>query len=247
MDAVKKKRSGAVFGVLQRVGRAFMLPIALLPIAGLLLGIGSSFTNQTTVDTYSLGWLLGEGTILNTVLTVMSETGNIIFANLPIIFAMGVALGMAENEKATATLSAAISFFVMHRTISTLLSLSGKLDGGMAEGTLANVVGIRSLEMGVFGGIIVGLGVAFLHNRFYKIKLPSVIGNIAPGVHGKTQIARGFVGLDAEEIRIKALGRKRIGVFALSEQGAYLFELFGKAFRVQFDRSACPQLLFVEL
>ena len=81
----------------------------------------------------------------------------------------------------------------------------------------------------------------------YKIKLPSVIGNIAPGVHGKTQIARGFVGLDAEEIRIKALGRKRIGVFALSEQGAYLFELFGKAFRVQFDRSACPQLLFVEL
>ena len=175
MDAVKKKRSGAVFGVLQRVGRAFMLPIALLPIAGLLLGIGSSFTNQTTVDTYSLGWLLGEGTILNTVLTVMSETGNIIFANLPIIFAMGVALGMAENEKATATLSAAISFFVMHRTISTLLALSGKLDGGMAEGTLVNVVGIRSLEMGVFGGIIVGLGVAFLHNRFYKIKLPSVI------------------------------------------------------------------------
>jgi len=175
MEATKKKRSGAVFGVLQRVGRAFMLPIALLPIAGLLLGIGSSFTNQTTVDTYSLGWLLGEGTILNTVLTVMGETGNIIFANLPIIFAMGVALGMAENEKATATLSAAISFFVMHRTISTLLALSGKLDGGMAEGTLANVVGIRSLEMGVFGGIIVGLGVAFLHNRFYKIKLPSVI------------------------------------------------------------------------
>ena len=175
MDAVKKKRSGAVFGVLQRVGRAFMLPIALLPIAGLLLGIGSSFTNQTTVDTYSLGWLLGEGTILNTVLTVMSETGNIIFANLPIIFAMGVALGMAENEKATATLSAAISFFVMHRTISTLLSVSGKLESGMAEGTLANVVGIRSLEMGVFGGIIVGLGVAFLHNRFYKVKLPSVI------------------------------------------------------------------------
>ena len=175
MDTVKKKKSGALFGVLQRVGRAFMLPIALLPIAGLLLGVGSSFTNQTTVETYSLGWLLGEGTVLNTVLTVMSETGNIIFANLPIIFAMGVALGMAENEKATATLSAAISFFVMHRTISTLLSLSGKLDGGMAEGTVANVVGIESLEMGVFGGIIVGLGVAFLHNRFYKIKLPSVI------------------------------------------------------------------------
>ncbi len=175
MDKAKTKRSGAVFGVLQRVGRSFMLPIALLPIAGLLLGIGSSFTNATTIETYGLEWLLGEGTFLSVVLTIMSETGNIIFANLPIIFAMGVALGMAENEKATAVLSAAISFFVMHRTISTLLALNGKLDGEMLDGTIANVVGIQSLEIGVFGGIIVGLGVAFLHNRFYKIKLPNVI------------------------------------------------------------------------
>ncbi len=175
MDEVKKKRSGAVFGVLQRVGRSFMLPIALLPIAGLLLGIGSSFTNATTIETYGLEWLLGTGTFLNAVLSIMSATGNIIFSNLPIIFAMGVALGMAENEKATAVLSAAISFFVMHCTISTLLSLGGKLDGEMLDGTVANVVGIQSLEMGVFGGIIVGLGVAFLHNRFYKIKLPNVI------------------------------------------------------------------------
>ncbi len=175
MDEVKKKRSGALFGVLQRVGRSFMLPIALLPIAGLLLGIGSSFTNATTIETYGLEWLLGTGTFLHTVLYIMSATGNIIFSNLPIIFAMGVALGMAENEKATAVLSAAISFFVMHCTISTLLSLNGKLDGEMLDGTVANVVGIQSLEMGVFGGIIVGLGVAFLHNRFYKIKLPNVI------------------------------------------------------------------------
>lgn len=171
----KKTKSGAVFGVLQRVGRSFMLPIALLPIAGLLLGIGASFTNATMISAYNLQWLLGEGTVLNFVLTVMSETGNVIFANLPIIFAMGVALGMAENEKATACLSAAIAFFVMHMTISTLLRLTGRLDGDMLEGTVANVVGITSLEMGVFGGIIVGLGVAFLHNRFYKIKLPAVL------------------------------------------------------------------------
>ena len=164
-----------IFGVLQRVGRSFMLPIALLPIAGLLLGIGSSFTNPTTIATYGLEWLLGTGTLLNNVLSIMSATGNIIFANLPIIFAMGVALGMAEHEKAAAVLSAAISFFVMHQTISTLLALGGQLDGQLPEGTIANVVGIQSLEMGVFGGIIVGLGVAALHNKFYKIELPTVL------------------------------------------------------------------------
>ncbi|MBQ8382640.1 MAG: PTS transporter subunit EIIC [Clostridia bacterium] len=174
MSKTKEKRGG-VFGVLQRVGRSFMLPIALLPIAGLLLGIGSSFTNPAMIQAYHLEKLLGEGTVLHFVLTVMSETGNIIFGNLPILFAMGVALGMAENEKATATLSAAIAFFVMHQTISTLLRLTGGFEGDVLEGTVSTVVGIRSLEMGVFGGIIVGLGVAWLHNRFYKIKLPSVI------------------------------------------------------------------------
>ena len=176
MSKNKEKRGGAAFSVLQRVGRSFMLPIALLPIAGLLLGIGASFTNPAMIEAYGLQKLLGEGTILHFILTVMSDTGNIIFGNLPIIFAMGVALGMAENEKATATLSAAIAFFVMHQTISTLLRLTGGLEGeDVLEGTITSVVGIRSLEMGVFGGIIVGLGVAWLHNRFYKIRLPNVL------------------------------------------------------------------------
>ena len=176
MTRTKEKRGGAVFGVLQRVGRSFMLPIALLPIAGLLLGVGASFTNPAMIEAYGLEKILGEGTILNFILTIMSDTGNIIFGNLPIIFAMGVALGMAENEKATATLSAAIAFFVMHQTISTLLRLTGGLEGeDVLEGTITTVVGIRSLEMGVFGGIIVGLGVAWLHNRFYKIRLPNVL------------------------------------------------------------------------
>lgn len=171
-----KKRTSKVFSVLQRVGRAFMLPIALLPIAGLLLGIGASFTNAEMVAAYGLESILGEGTALYTVLLVMSNTGNIIFANLPIIFAMGIALGLADKEHGTAVLSAAISFLVMHQTISTLLTLSGKLEGdALLEGAVGNVVGITSLEMGVFGGILVGLLVAVLHNRFYKIKLPSVI------------------------------------------------------------------------
>ena len=170
------KREGGLFGVLQRVGRAFMLPIALLPIAGLLLGIGASFTNTTMLGEYGLLGIMGPGTALFSVFSLLSSVGTVIFDNLPIIFAMGVALGMAENEKATATLSAAIAFFVMHKTIGTLLAITGQLEPGVLhEGTVANVVGIQSLQMGVFGGIIVGLGVAWLNNRFYKIKLPNVI------------------------------------------------------------------------
>ncbi len=153
-----------------------MLPIALLPIAGLLLGIGASFTNITTLETYKLIGIMGPGTVLYSVFSLLASVGTVIFDNLPLLFAMGVALGMAENEKATATLSAAIAFFVMHQTISSLLSISGRLAPGvMQEGTIANVVGIPSLQMGVFGGIIVGLGVAWLNNRFYKIRLPNVI------------------------------------------------------------------------
>ena len=177
-QTVDKKRTfgSGFFEVLQRVGRAFMLPIALLPIAGLLLGVGASFTNEATLEAYHLLGIMGPGTIPYTIFSLLASVGTVIFDNLPLLFAMGVALGMAENEKATATLSAAIAFFVMHKTISTLLGISGKLaEGAMPEGTVANVVGIESLQMGVFGGIIVGLGVAWLHNRFYKIKLPTVI------------------------------------------------------------------------
>lgn len=165
------------FSVLQRIGRSFMLPIALLPIAGLFLGVGQSFTNPSMLQTYNLGWLFGEGTVLGAIFTVLSDVGNIIFANLPIIFAAGVALGMAQSEKATATLSALISFLVMHQTINACLKISGKLDEGadVLEGSITSVAGIESLQMGVFGGIIVGLGVAFLHNKFYKIKLPTVL------------------------------------------------------------------------
>ena len=166
----------SVFSVLQRIGRSFMFPIALLPVAGVLLGIGSSFTNAAMINAYHLSGVLGEGTVLFAILSLMSSVGNIIFANLPLIFAMGVALGMAEKEKATATLSAAIAFIVMHQTISTMLGLSGMLKAGkMLQGATASVLGITTLQMGVFGGIIVGLGVATLHNRFYKIKLPNAL------------------------------------------------------------------------
>ena len=163
-----------IFGVLQRVGRSFMLPIAILPVAGLLLGIGGSLTNQTMLETYGLTNIMGPGTVLNAVFTVMSRAGDIIFANLPIIFAIGVAIGMAKKEKEVAALSAVIAFFIMHASISALIAINGG-DEALLSGATTSVVGILSLQMGVFGGIIVGLGVAALHNRFYKIELPQVL------------------------------------------------------------------------
>ena len=163
-----------IFGVLQRVGRSFMLPIAILPVAGLLLGFGGSFTNETMLETYGLLNVMGPGTIPYAIFQVMSEAGNIVFANLPIIFAMGVAIGMAKKEKEVAALSAAIAFFIMHASISAMITINGGTEN-MLEGATTSVVGITSLQMGVFGGIIVGLGVSSLHNRFYKIELPQVL------------------------------------------------------------------------
>ena len=170
-----------IFSVLQRVGRSFMLPIAILPVAGLLLGIGSSFTNATTIETYGLTKILGEGTILHALLMIMNSVGSAVFNNLPLIFAVGVAIGMAKKEKEVSALSAVIAYFVMNTAINAMLTITGQiLDNGeiaesVLEGTITSVCGIQSLQMGVFGGIIVGLGVAALHNRFYRIQLPNAL------------------------------------------------------------------------
>lgn len=163
-----------IFGVLQRIGRSFMLPIALLPVAGLLLGIGGSFTNETMLTTYGLINIMGPGTWLYSVLQVLRDAGQIVFDNLPILFAMGVAIGMAKKEKEVAALAAAISFFVMHAAISAMIMINGGTEN-LLTGAYGDVVGITSLQMGVFGGIIVGLGVSALHNKFYRIELPQVL------------------------------------------------------------------------
>lgn len=158
-----------------------MLPVAILPIAGILLGIGASFTNPTTIATYGLGGVLGTGTPLHALLSIMSSAGSTIFGNLPIIFAVGVAIGMAKAEKEVAALSAMIAFFVMHTSCNAMLKIGGQIlaDGTIApnvlEGTIAPSCGIMSFQMGVFGGIIVGIGVALLHNRYHKIILPNAL------------------------------------------------------------------------
>ena len=163
-----------IFGVLQRVGRSFMLPIALLPVAGLLLGIGSSFTNPTTLETYGLTGIITEGGLLYTILDIMSKTGSVVFDNLALLFAMGVAIGMAKKEKEVAALSGAIGYLIMNTAISALISAKGGVEA-MAANSTTTSLGITTLQMGVFSGIIVGLGVAALHNRFYKIQLPQML------------------------------------------------------------------------
>ena len=163
-----------IFGVLQRVGRSFMLPIAILPVAGLLLGIGGSFSNATMLATYGLDGILGEGTVFNAIFLVMKDAGNIVFTNLPIIFAMGVAIGMAKKEKEVAALAAVIAFFIMHASIGAMIEIGGGAET-LLNGATTSVCGITSLQMGVFGGMLVGLGVAALHNRYYKIELPQVL------------------------------------------------------------------------
>lgn len=161
-----------IFGVLQRVGRSFMLPIAILPVAGLFLGIGGSFTNETMLQTYGLMDLMGPGTFINALLQVLNAAGSVVFNNLHLIFAMGVAIGMAKQEKEVAALSSVIAFFVMHSTIAAMITNFGAPN---LDGATASVLGLDSLQMGVFGGILVGLGTAALHNRFYKIQLPQVL------------------------------------------------------------------------
>lgn len=186
-----------IFGVLQRVGRSFMLPIALLPIAGLLLGIGSSFTNPTTIETYHLQNVITEGGVLYTLLDIMSKTGSAVFDNLALLFAMGVAIGMAKKEKEVAALSGAIGFLVMNTAISALIRAKGGVEA-MAANSTASVLGITTLQTGVFGGILVGLGVAALHNRFYKIRLPQVLSffggtRFVPIVSAVTYLAVGML------------------------------------------------------
>lgn len=163
-----------IFGVLQRVGRSFMLPIALLPVAGLLLGIGSSFTNETMLNAYNLTGVIYEGSILYTILDIMNQCGSAVFNNLALLFAMGVAIGMAKKEKEVAALSGAIAYLVMNTAISAMIHAVGGVEA-MAANSTTSMLGITTLQMGVFGGIIVGLGVAALHNRFYKIQLPQVL------------------------------------------------------------------------
>lgn len=181
---MKEKKSGQIFAAAQQIGKSLFLPIAVLPFAGILLGIGSSFTNPTTIETYGLTSVLHQGTLPYGLMLMLANAGNIIFGNLSLIFAMAVAMGMAKKEKGVAVLSAGIFYIVMLVTISTMLNLDGSIvDGVVSEsvkdGAITTTLGIQTLQMGVFGGIIAGLIGAALCNRFYKTQLPEALSFFA--------------------------------------------------------------------
>ena len=169
---------GGAFAVAQQIGKSLFLPIAVLPFAGVLLGIGASFSNPTTIAAYGLESILHEGGALFSFMLILSNVGGAIFGNLALIFALAVALGMAKKEKGIAVLGAAIFYLVMLTTIHVFLTLDGSLlaDGSISEtvkaGAIADVLGIRTLQMGVFAGIITGLMAAWICDKFYKQQLP---------------------------------------------------------------------------
>lgn len=179
-----QKKSGQIFAAAQQIGKSLFLPIAILPFAGILLGIGSSFTNETTIATYGLSGILHPGSLLYGLMMMLNYAGNAIFGNLALIFALAVALGMAKKEKGVAVLSSGIFYLVMLTTINVLLTLNGSIvDGQVAdtvkEGAIASVLGIQTLQMGVFGGIIAGVIAAVLCNKFYKTQLPDALSFFA--------------------------------------------------------------------
>lgn len=163
-----------LFEKAQQFGKSFMLPIAVLPAAGLLLGIGGAFSNPNTIAAYPIldvQWL-------QAVFSVMSAAGSIVFGNLPILFAVGVAVGLAKSDKGTAALAALLGYLVMNATVGSILGIAGKLaePSELAGAGQGMALGIQTLESGVFGGLVVGIMTAYLHNRFNKTELPQFLG-----------------------------------------------------------------------
>ncbi|MFV0575162.1 MAG: PTS transporter subunit EIIC [Vibrio sp.] len=169
-----------------QLSQALMLPIALLPAAGIMLGIGGSFTNQGMIDAYNIT-ILQDGTVLNSFLQVMTATGDIVFGNLPLLFALAVAVGFAKAEKGSAALASAIAFLVMNVAIAKTLVVAGMVDDGQVllmgshyAGILGDTLGIHNtMSMGVFGGMIAGGITVVLHNKYHDVVLPDYLGFFA--------------------------------------------------------------------
>ncbi|WP_244834012.1 PTS transporter subunit EIIC [Clostridium sp. BJN0001] len=173
---------------LQRIGKAIMLPIAALPIAGILLGLGGALLGIAGLKeppaVYAPLIAFVNIPFVTAVLTVMNNIGNVIFGNLPILFTVGVAVGLANKDKGTAALSSVFGYIVMNEVVSTLLALGvtqlGTLTNAAEAGQYSSYVttslGIFTLNMSVFGGIITGIVTAILHNKYHEIQLPQIIG-----------------------------------------------------------------------
>ncbi|UAL53961.1 MULTISPECIES: glucose-specific PTS transporter subunit IIBC [Metabacillus] len=172
-----------LFGVLQKIGKALMLPVAILPAAGILLAFGNAMQNPEL--TSKVPFLTNE--IVQLVAKVMESSGDIVFANLPLLFAVGVAIGLANGD-GVAGLAAIIGYLIMNATMSAVLLQTGKIPSDAVElaqffqqlhPEYARVLGMPTLQTGVFGGIIVGVLGAYMYNKFFKIELPQYLGFFA--------------------------------------------------------------------
>ena len=173
---------------LQRIGKAIMLPIAALPVAGILLGVGGSLINIAALENapsiYQPLIAFVNIPVITIILTIMQGVGNIVFGNLPILFAVGTAVGLAKQDKGTAALASVFGFLIMNEVISVLLSIGATPLGTLISGDVpaqytqyvTTTLGIFTLNMSVFGGIITGIVTSTLHNKYYNIQLPAVIG-----------------------------------------------------------------------
>ncbi|WP_296645320.1 PTS transporter subunit EIIC [Romboutsia sp. 13368] len=173
---------------LQRIGKAIMLPIAALPVAGILLGVGGSLINIASLENapaiYQPLITFVNIPMITVILKIMQGIGDIVFGNLPILFAVGTAVGLAKNDKGTAALASVFGFLIMNQVISVLLGLGATPLGTLVAGEVptqyaqyvTTTLGIFTLNMSVFGGIITGIVTAILHNKYYNIQLPAVIG-----------------------------------------------------------------------
>ena len=185
---MKNKGISKVFGLLQRVGKAFMLPIALLPAAGILLGVGGALLNVASLENPPA---IYQGLIsfvnieaVTAILTVMQKVGGAVFDNLPLLFAIGIAVGLAKSDKGTAGLAGAVGFLIMNTAVSTMLSLGVTPLGVLTPDNIpaeyssyvTTTLGIFTLNLSVFGGMIAGIIASMLHNKYHKIQLPQVLG-----------------------------------------------------------------------
>ncbi len=185
---MKNKGISKVFGLLQRVGKAFMLPIALLPAAGILLGVGGALLNVASLENPPA---IYQGLIsfvnieaVTAILTVMQKVGGAVFDNLPLLFAIGIAVGLAKSDKGTAGLAGAVGFLIMNTAVSTMLSLGVTPLGVLTPDNIpaeyssyvTTTLGIFTLNLSVFGGMIAGIIASTLHNKYHKIQLPQVLG-----------------------------------------------------------------------
>lgn len=187
------KSDNKFYSAFQKLGKVLMAPVLLLPISGILVGLGSALSNANLVSL--VPFLGSEPMVLFS--SLIKAAGNVINGNISVIFAICVAYGYARAEKATAALSGFLGYMTMNTVMGTLLTLLGEIDPANLQMGQSSILGVVTLDTGVFGGIIIGLLVSWLHNRYYKIQLPPVLGifNGTRFVPAATIIAASFVGI----------------------------------------------------